>query len=191
MINSILKHDKKEQNLKIVENLLNDAYLLPRWEKIKEIALLQRKFFFSYKSIQTSLFRKFSSKNSLEKYALKDDHDKLLGNMDLRVYKDSVYIINLNIEQGFDFDQVINILLQVAVEKALYNTTNKQLKINLLFPLLIKNKIKKILIAEDFISAENQSTYEKNMFGETYVLNINSSIFWQKKIKQMHFLINK
>ena len=191
MINSILKHDKKEQNLKLVENILDDVFLLPRWEKIKEIALLQRKFFFSYKSVQTSLFRKFSLKNNLEKYALKDDSDNLLGNIDLRVYKDSVYIINLNIEQGFDFDQVINILLQVAVEKALYNTVNKQLKINLLFPLLIKNKIKKILVAEDFSAEENQSSYEKNMFGETYVLNVDSSMFWQKKIKQMHFLINK
>ena len=191
MINSILKNDKKEQNLKLVENILNDVYLLPRWEKIKEIALLQRKFFFSYKSVQTSLFRKFSSKNYLEKYAIKDDNANILGNIDLRVYKDSVYIINLNIEQGVDFDQVINILLQVAVEKALYNTTDKQLKINLLFPLLIRNKIKKILIAEDFTVEENQSSYEKNMFGETYVLNIDSSTFWQKKIKQMHFLINK
>ncbi len=191
MINSILKNDKKEQNLKLVENILNDVYLLPRWEKIKEIALLQRKFFFSYKSVQTSLFRKFSSKNYLEKYAIKDDNANILGNIDLRVYKDSVYIINLNIEQGVDFDQVINILLQVAVEKALYNTTDKQLKINLLFPLLIRNKIKKILIAEDFTAEENQSSYEKNMFGETYVLNIDSSTFWQKKIKQMHFLINK
>ena len=187
MINSILKNDKKEQNLKLVENILNDVYLLPRWEKIKEIALLQRKFFFSYKSVQTSLFRKFSSKNYLEKYAIKDDNANILGNIDLRVYKDSVYIINLNIEQGVDFDQVINILLQVAVEKALYNTTDKQLKINLLFSLLIR----KILIAEDFTAEENQSSYEKNMFGETYVLNIDSSTFWQKKIKQMHFLINK
>ena len=178
MINSILKNDKKEQNLKLVENILNDVYLLPRWEKIKEIALLQRKFFFSYKSVQTSLFRKFSSKNYLEKYAIKDDNANILGNIDLRVYKDSVYIINLNIEQGVDFDQVINILLQVAVEKALYNTTDKQLKINLLFPLLIRNKIKKILIAEDFTAEENQSSYEKNMFGETYVLNIDSSTFW-------------
>lgn len=189
MINTILKTDKKENTISI-ESLLNDVYLLPKWEKIKDIVLHQNKFFFK-RSINAGLFRKFSSKNSVEKYSLRDSNNNVLGFVDLRVYKDSVYIINMNVESNINFEQISNLLLQTAVEKALYNTTEKQLKINLCFSALFNNRLRKIMMSEDFVKEESQTLYEKEMFGETFMLNVESSSFWQKKIKQIHILINK
>lgn len=191
MINTILKTDKKEQNLLSIESILNDACLLPKWEKIKNIVLFQKRFLMPVKLVNVSLFRKFSSKNNIEKYRLKDDNDNIIAGIDLRVYKDCVYIINLDIRETAVFQGALNIMFQTAVEKALYNTTNKKLNINLTFSSSLNNKIKRIIANEDFYAENNQSDYEKNMFGETFTLDIPNSAFWQKKIKQMHILINK
>lgn len=191
MVNTVIKSEKKEQHYISLDNLLNDIYLLPNWEKIKEVSMEEKRFFFIKKSVQANLFRKFSVKNSVEKYSLRDNNDNVLANVDLRVYKDSVYIINMHYETKSNFEQITNILLQVAAEKALYNTTNKQLKINLSFPATIKNKLKKMMLLSDFIQEAEQSQYEIDMFGEVLVLDVDSSSFWQKKIKQMNILINK
>lgn len=191
MINTILKNDKKIQNTISIDSILGDINLLPKWEKIKEVALQQKAFLLPSGTIQASIFRKFSFKNSVEKYSLKDKKDNILGSIDLRVYKDSVYIINMNIDTVRNFEETASMLLQIAAEKTLFNTTDKLLKINLLFPFAIRNKIKKVLLSEDFISEENQNSYEKEMFGETYTLDVPSSVFWQKRIKQMQILINK
>lgn len=190
MINTLLKSEKKQNTLSL-ESLLNDIYLLPKWEKIKEVMIAEKKFLFSSKLVRASIFRKFSAKNNVEKYQLKNDCDKTIGSIDLRVYKDSVYIINMSVESGCDFMAAANILFQIAVEKAIYNTTNKEVIINLSFPLLLRNKIRKLIISEDFETEKEQSNYEKNIFGETFSLKAESSLFWQKKIKQLHILINK
>ena len=111
--------------------------------------------------------------------------------MDLKVYKDSVYIINLSLESHVNFEPLIDKMLQIAIEKALYNTSDKKVVFNLTSGMLIKNKIRKILIANEFKQEENQSSYEKNMFGETFFICIDNSSVWMKKIKQMPILINK
>ena len=191
MVNTIIKSEKKELHHISIDNLLNDIYLLPNWEKIKEVSIEEKRFFFVRKMKQVSIFRKFSVKNNIEKYSLKDSNDEILANVDLRVYKDNVYIINMNYETKANFEQISHLLLQIAAEKALYNTTDKQLKINLSFPLLIKNKLRKMLLLSDFVKEVEQSQYEIDMFGEIFVLDVASSSFWQKKIKQMNILINK
>lgn len=189
MINSILKSDKKEQNTLFLENLLNESYLLPNWEKIKDVIIEKRKMFCFKKYINAGLYRKFSSKNSVEKYCIKNQNNDIIAGIDLRVYKDCVYIINCYADLSFNFENSFNILLQVAVEKAFYNTTDKKLNINLSFPPLLKSKIKKIISVEDFEKEEVQSKYEQEMFGEIFSLNAASSSFWQKKIKQQHLYL--
>ena len=188
MINTIIKTNLKSKP--DLDNLLNNIYLLPQWEKIKEFALLE-KWFFIQKSINVNLFRKFSSKNMLEKYSVRIGEENVIGSMDLKVYKDSVYIINIDAKSLNMFEQVIEKLVQVAVEKALYNTSEKEIKVNLSFPLIKQNKMRRILTSLGFIPEEAQSKYEKELFGETYSLKAENSVFWQKQIKQMSILINK
>lgn len=186
-----IETEEKSNNLLFIESILNEGYLLPKWEKIKNIVLFQKRFFMPVKLIKASLLRKFSSKNNIEKYCIKDNDGNTVASIDLRVYKDCVYIINISIQETNVFTGALNILFQTAAEKALYNTTNKRLSINLSFSSSLNNKIKKIILDEDFIPEKEQSGYEKDIFGETFTLDVASSLFWQKKIKQMHILINK
>jgi hypothetical protein len=51
--------------------------------------------------------------------------------------------------------------------------------------------MKKVLSTLGFVAEDGQSQYEKELFGETYILDAEDSIFWQKQIKQMPILINK
>ena len=111
--------------------------------------------------------------------------------MDLKIYKDSVYIINLDIESQTNFEQLTERLLQVAIEKALYNTTEKEVVMNLTAGLIVKNRIRKALLNNGFTSAENQSSYEKEMFGETFSIRVSEDSNWMRTIKQMPILINK
>ncbi len=191
MINSLIKNDNKQQNKVSVNNILDEIYLLPKWEKIKEFSVSKKIFFFKTKVLNLNLFRKFSSKNLLEKYSIRTEDDKVIASMDLKVYKDSVYIINFNIDTKMYFDDISNKILQVAVEKALYNTTEKEVVINLNSGILVNYKLKRCLINNGFILEENQNNYEKELFGETLYLKIENNSNWVKKIKQNPFLINK
>lgn len=188
MINTLIRTENKSRV--DFENIVNSIYLLPQWEKIKEFSVQQKRFFIR-KSFNVKLYRKFSSKNMLEKYSLRLDNDNVIASMDLKVYKDSVYIINVDSSSSSFFEEVVNKLVQVAVEKSLYNTTDKEVKINLSYSLLKQNKMKKVLSSFGFVAEAGQSQYEKELFGETYILNAEDSIFWQKQIKQMPILINK
>lgn len=188
MINTLIRTN--ETSKADLDNLISNIYLLPQWEKIKEFSLLRKQFFFS-KAYSVYLFRKFSSKNMLEKYSLRLSNDNVVASMDLKVYKDSVYIINLDANMSGSSEQIITKLVQVAVEKALYNTTDKEVKINLACSLIKQNKMRKTLLSLGFVAEEEQSKYEKELFGETFSLKAQDSAFWQKQIKQMSILINK
>lgn len=188
MINTIVNNNKQKLSL---DNILNDIYLLPKWEMIKSFALTQKKFFIKAKSVNVNLFRKFSSKNLLEKYSLRNEDGISYANMTLKVYKDCLYIIDLDIENNLNFAQITEKLLQVAIEKALYNTENKEVFINLPSGLISKNRLKKILLLNGFSQELNQTDYEKDMFGETFSMKIENNSSWVKTIKQMPILINK
>lgn len=189
MTNTILKSEKKNTNLLSLENLMDGIYLLPKWEKIKKVTLSKKRFLFSQKNIEISLFRKFSAKHNIEKYSLRDKEENIIANLDLKVYKDCVYVININVFENSLFNEAMDILIQTAAEKALYNTTDKKLNINLSFSSNINNKIKKIISNQDFMLEPNQSNYEKNIFGETYSLEVEKSSVWKSKMKKMPILI--
>ena len=189
MIDTIIKNDNKHKLS--VEDLLNEVYLLPKWEKIKTFSLTQKRFLFGLRSFDVNVFRKFSSKNQLEKYSIRTEDEKILANMDLKVYKDSVYIINLNFDSQIKFEPLIDKMLQIAIEKALYNTSERKVIFNLTSGLMLRNKITKILIANEFQKEEEQSRYEKEMFGETFYFTVENNSSWMNKIKQMPILINK
>ena len=109
----------------------------------------------------------------------------------LRAQRLGVKSNSLYIYSQTNFEPLIDKMLQIAIEKALYNTSDKKVIFNLTSGMLIKNKIRKILIANEFKQEENQSSYEKEMFGETFCIDIDNSSVWMKKIKQMPILINK
>ena len=50
--------------------------------------------------------------------------------------------------------------------------------------------MRKILLGLGFVAEEEQSQYEKELFGETFSINAQEPS-WQRKIKQMPILINK
>lgn len=190
MINTILKNNDKHQIT--IDNVINDIYLLPKWEKLKSFCINEKGILFLKKNtINIDLYRKFSAKNSIEKYALKNFEKEVIGNMDLKVYKDSVYIINFNINNLNNFEDIAIKLLQVAIEKSLYNTTEKEVFINVSSDIFSKLKLKKLLANNDFKMSENQSKYEKEMFGETYYIKAENSSLWNSRIKQQSILINK
>lgn len=189
MITTTLIKPQAQKKINI-EDLFDGVYLLPNWEKIKEFSL-SKKSFFRFNSFNVQLFRKFSSKNMVEKYSLRVDEEKVLASMDLKVYKDSVYIININAQTSNYYNQAIEKLLQVAVEKALYNTSEKEVKINLSGNLIEQKRMKNILENSGFVVEENQSKYEVDMFGQTYSLKVENSSEWKNSIKQMPILINK
>ncbi len=188
MINTI--YIKQNKSKVLVKNIPENVFLLPKWEKIKTFSVIQNNLFFKKTILNLSLFRKFSSKNMLEKYCIKTQDNVELANMDLRIYKDCVYIINLNFQNNNNISNILLELIQVAIEKSLYNTTEEELKINLNFPLNKRNKIKKLLTSNEFFAEENQSDYEKEMFGETLTFKMTKSSKWMKIIKQAPILIN-
>lgn len=188
MINTLIKHNNKtEHNFK---HILDNIYLLPNWEKINGFLLFEKKLFFN-KSCNFDLYRKFSSKNMLEKYEIRTSENQSNAKMDIKVYKDSVYIIDIDSDNSKFFEKLITKLVQISAEKALYNTSEKEVKINLALPLFKQKKFKQLLINLDFVPEESQSKYEKEMFGEILTLNVEKSTYWQKSIKQMPILINK
>ena len=114
-----------------------------------------------------------------------------MASMDLKVYKDSVYIINIDINSKFNFDKIAKKMIQVAVEKALYNTSEKEVVANIPSSLLFNHKIKRCLLNNEFCAEEAQSDYEKDLFGETFTLKIGNKSKWMRRIKRFQFLINK
>jgi len=189
MINAILKSEEK--SIKAVEEILQNGCCLSRWEKIKTISICERKFIFTNKIIDVDLYRKFSVKNGVEKYALKSQDDKVLAVMDLKIYKDSVYIINLQVPVQNNYEKFMQLIIQTAVEKSMYNTTNKEVYINLTDSFFTRNKTKKIITSCGFTALNNQSDYEKNLFGEAFMLKTADSVFWQERIKKLQMLIDK
>ncbi len=189
MINTI--EIKNNKNKFLVENLKENMYLLPKWEKISTLSVFQNTMFFGKKKFSVNLMRKFSSKNMLEKYMVKSQEGEILANMDLRIYKDCVFVINFNFKNIFNIENIIMNLIQTAIEKALYNTSEQEVKISLTFPLNIRKKLKKLLLSNEFTIDENQSQYEKEMFGEMLYYKVKPFSTWKLRIKQNPILINK
>ncbi len=189
MLNTIDVKDNKSKIL--VNNLINNLYFLPDWEKIKTFSLFKTGFLFKKSSLKVNLFRKFSSRNMIEKYLIKTDDNTELGKMDLKIYKDSVYIINIDCVNNKNSEEIIKKFIQTAIEKSLYNTTEKEVKINLTSPNVIKGKIKKELLLNEFKTEENQTDYEKRIFGETFSYKFVKNSKWANRIKQMPILINE
>ena len=186
MINTLSTDNKKQQQ--VVGNIVNDIYLLPSWEILKSFSVTGNRFFFFHQELKVNLLYKFVSESMLEKYSIRTDEGKVLAGMDLMMYKDSVYIVNLEIVSNNCIKGVIEKLLQAAVEKAMYYTSEKQVIINVSSDFKHKNRIKRILTKNHFELEENQRSYEIMLLGETYKLKVETSSFWTERINKMPIL---
>lgn len=170
-------------------NMPGNVYLLPKWEKVKTVSCSKSSFFFTKKHYNEHLFKKYSLKNRLEKFEVRNDAGSVDAGMDLKVYKDNVYIINLDVSHR-NFNSALIILLQAAAEKAMYNTTDKKVLINLSLPFSLKLKIKKILKHCGYV-ASVQSKYEKELLGEEFVLDLKNTSNLDSLIKSSDYYIDK
>lgn len=189
MINTIEKNDDKSSIS--IDKLFQDICSLSRWEVIRTFPIGRHSFFFPAKVYNVNLFRRFSAKNNVEKYMLKDSNEKEVALMDLKIYKDSVYIINFQIMQDKSYDKFALLMLQIAAEKSLYNTTEKEVHINIPSAFFAGLKLRKLITNNCFVSLLNQSDYEKRLFGEAFKLNVENSKQWLEKIEQLPILLNK
>lgn len=168
MVNSAAINDNKQNQ--VLGNIANDIYFLPNWEIINSFTVKENYFFFFNKIINVNLLRKFVLKSTLEKYSIRTTDNKALANMDIKLYKDCVYIVSLETDINGKSDSALEKLIHTAMEKAFTDTTEKEVLINISPKQKHKRKIKKMLINNGFKIEENQSDYEKNMFGEIYKL---------------------
>ena len=187
MINSAVINNQNQ----VIGSIVNDIYLLPKWEILTYFSIVESKYYFFKKVVKLNILRKFSALNMTEKYSIRTIEGKVIANMDLKTYKDSVYIINLEVLSKKGAFEAIRKLLQISVEKAIYNTTKKFVFHNL--PVDDKNVsfIKKILLSNGFKIDENQSQYEKKLLGESYRLCADDCCYFYDDIIQSPILINK
>ncbi len=186
MINTLVKNIPNKQ-LEDIDFLINSIYAVPQWEKINEFSIASKSLF-SKNHLNVSLYKKYSTKNAIEKYSIRAFDKKEIATMIIKSYKDCIYIISIDCNDNKCFNSSIEKLLQVAIEKSLEFEEKKEVKINLYSTILKQRKMDKILSDMCFIKEENQSSYEKEMFGTTYKLKSEESIFWHKRIKQMPIL---
>ncbi len=189
MINSAAVNGNKQNQS--IGNIVNDIYFFPSWEIVSSFTINLNRFFFFHKIINVNLLRKFALKNMLEKYSIRTMDSKTIAGMDIKLYKDCVYIVNLEINMKLAAVSSVEKLLQTAVEQAISETTDKKVLINISPKQKYKNKIKKILKNNGFEIEENQSDYEKQMFGEIYKLHIEVNNCSKNNEEKMHVLVNR
>lgn len=161
---------KTENKLKLSDKkLISGLYVLPKQEKIKTFYFSRNHLFLFGKPEILDLYKRFSLKNRLEKYSIKDSCGKLIAEMSLKTYKDSVYIIDFNFLSFKKFNQSVNILVEVAKDRAISDTSEKEVRLNLGFSQNLNSRLKKFMFGKGFTSVEAQSNYEKEMFGEQLV----------------------
>lgn len=190
MVNSAAINGNKQNQ--VLGNIANDIYFLPNWEVVNSFTIKENKFFFFNKLINVNLLRKFVLKSTLEKYSIRTTDNKTLANMDIKLYKDCVYIVSLETDINGKSDSALEKLIHTAIKKAISDTTEKEVLINISPKQKHKRKIKKILTNNGFQIEENQSDYEKNMFGEIYKLYLSTDCCIEnKKEEEQQVLLNR
>ncbi len=174
-----------------IGNIVNDIYFSPGWEKISSFVISEKNFFFFSKSYNVDLLRKFALKRMLEKYIIRTFDSKVIAEMDLKLYKDCIYIVNLEINIKKNAAAAIEKFLKISFEKALNETTEKKVLVNILPKQKYRSIIKKLLIKNGFEIEANQSEYEKQMFGEIYGINIKTQLYRPLPVKAEPVLLKR
>ena len=89
--------------------------------------------------------------------------------MDLRIYKDSIYIISLELNKNEKSKGALDALIKTALNRASEGGADKEVFISIMPEQRCRNKIIKQLTYCGFSPDDNQSSCEKRMFGDMYV----------------------
>lgn len=167
MINSAAINEKADANSlrRAAENL----YRLPSWEIADTFTISDKKFFFCTKKHRVNLLKNFSERNMLEKYSIRTIEGRILAEMDLRIYKDSIYIISLEINKNEKSKEALRSLIKTALNRASDDGADKDVFISIMPEQNCRSIVIKQLAACGFSLDETQSSCEKRMFGDMYV----------------------
>jgi|GEM_PF-5485274 len=167
MINLAAINEKTNTNFlrRAAENL----YRLPSWEIADTFTISDKKFFFCRKKHRVNLLKNFSERNMLEKYSIRTIEGRTLADMDLRIYKDSIYIISLEMNNNEKSKEALNALIKTALKRAFDGGADKDVFISIMPEQHCRNALIKQLINIGFAPDESQNSCEKRMFGDMYV----------------------
>lgn len=162
---------------------------VPFCKFLNVITLHKRNFLFKTKPVTLNLYKKFTLNKFLEKYTIGfNEHQPEVAFL-LKIYKDSIFIVDLKVKQKSKYIDLIDAIVQIASERALADTIRKEVKINIKSSVsLFKNDISAFKRL-DFISQDNQTQFEKKFLGEALELKVVKSSTLMKKIKKSPILI--
>lgn len=159
---------------------------VPLYDFVNVITIQKRKFLFRSVPQTYNIYKRSSVNHLLEKYKIGFNQDNPVTTFWLKIYKDSVYIVDLKINSDVDFTQMLENIVQIASERALEMTTRKEVRVNVAPSLFSKVDRYK---ACDFESEEEQTEFEKKSLGEALILKVLKSNKFMKRIKKNPILI--
>ena len=178
------------QELKPINNIINKNRTMelpiypesPLYEFVNVVTLQKKKFFFRSVPQTFSVYRRLSANDLIEKYKIGFDENSPVASFLLKIYKDSVYIVDLKINSDVDEKKMLETIVQISSERALELTTRKEVKINVTSSMFTD----KVGCYKQcgFESAEEQTEFEKKSLGEALVLKVVKSSKLMKRIKK-------
>ena len=160
---------------------------IPLYDFVNVVTIQKKKFFFRSVPQTYNIYKRSSVNHLLEKYKIGFNQDNPVASFLLKIYKDSVYIVDLKINSDVDFGRMLEKIVQIASERALELTTRKEVKVNVASSLFF-GKLD-CYRACDFESEEQQTEFEKKSLGEALVLKVVKSAKLMKRIKKNPILI--
>ena len=178
------------QELKPINNINNTNKTMelplcpesPLYEFVNVVTLRSKRFFFFSVPKTYSVFRRLSANNLIEKYKIGFDESNPVASFLLKIYKDSVYIVDLKINSDVDEKKMLETIVQISSERALELTTRKEVKINVTSSMFSD----KISVYKNcgFESVDEQTEFEKKSLGEALILKVVKSSRLMKRIKK-------
>ena len=160
---------------------------IPLYDFVNVVTVRKKVFFFRSVPKTYNIYKRSSGNHLIEKYKIGFNQENPVASFLLKIYKDSVYIVDLKITQDGEFTNLLEKVVQIAAERALEMTTRKEVKINVNNSLFF-GRIEKYK-ACDFESVEEQTEFEKKSLGEALCLKVVKSSKLMKRIKKNPILI--
>ena len=135
-----------------------------------EFFITKNKYLFFKQKQYVSLLKTFNERMQMEKYLLRTAEGRIIAGMDLKIYKDSVYIVHLETNSSYA-PCILKEFIHAAVKTAKNSAGAKDVIISIPLKYKYRNILKKILLKNDFLPEEEQGNCEKKLFGETYKLD--------------------
>ncbi len=170
MINFSVKNVISFKGIKDVETLYKTCII-----KKKSLPLKKED-----KYCETEIYKTLQ-KDTFEKYEMRKD-GKLIGDIEIEVNKDSVFVINLESYCRHKYKGIGTNLLQVAVERSMDKGNRGVVTLNADKLHKMQQNPKGFYEKMDFKELPAK-TFDISIFGIPMSLDVNKSPFWLKRIK--------